>query len=56
MEKLLCFHNTRGYYVGCYLLGRVKRISVEYFPSETDCLQAIHEHRWTQRFQYNMLN
>ncbi len=45
----VCLHNTHGYFVGRWIMGRILRLSVEYFSSENTCLEAIKSKRWTRR-------
>ena len=42
-------HNRRGYFIGRWIMGHVKRMSLEYFPDERSCLQAKQTHSWTPR-------
>jgi len=42
-------HNRRGYFIGRWIMGHVKRMSLEYFPDERSCLQAMQTHSWTPR-------
>jgi hypothetical protein len=47
--KTLCMHDASGYFVGRWVMGTILRLSIEHYSSKVDCLQAIHERRWTRR-------
>jgi len=47
--KYACMHDCHGYFVGQLNMGRVQRLSLEYFPDEITCRQAIRSRRWTRR-------
>jgi len=42
-------HNRRGYFIGHWILGHVKRLSLEFFPDASSCMQAIQTRNWTRR-------
>ncbi|MDQ6966446.1 MAG: hypothetical protein Q9M23_05940 [Mariprofundaceae bacterium] len=42
-------HNQHGYFIGQWIMGHVKRLSLEYFPDTSACMQAIRKHNWTRR-------
>jgi len=45
----LCLHDRRGYFIGRIRMGRIERLSVEHFDSETQCQAAIATRRWRRR-------
>jgi len=47
--KYMCMHNSHGYFVGRWIMGRVLRLSVEHYADEWSCMQAIQEKHWTRR-------
>ncbi len=47
--KYMCMHNSYGYYVGRWIMGRMLRLSVEHYEDEQSCMRAIQEKRWTRR-------
>ncbi len=49
MAGLLCLHDRRGYFVGRIRMGRIVRLSVEHFATESQCRAAIASRRWTRR-------
>lgn len=44
-----CMHNEHGYFIGKWCMGHIRRLSLEYFPDASSCLQAIRNHNWTRR-------
>jgi len=42
-------HNHRGYFIGHWMLGHARRLSLEYFPDTGSCMQAIRNRNWTRR-------
>ncbi len=44
-----CMHNRHGYFIGHWTMGHVKRMSQEYFPDSSSCMQAIRSRNWTRR-------
>jgi len=44
-----CMHNHHGYFIGQWIMGHVKRLSLEYFPDASTCMQAIQTRNWTRR-------
>ncbi len=48
-DQVLCLHDRRGYFVGRIRMGRIERLSVERFDSESQCRTAIAARRWHRR-------
>jgi len=51
-NKYTCMHDHHGYFVGVWMLGKIKRLSLEYFADESSCVRAIQSRRWTRRSNY----
>ncbi len=51
-NKYTCMHDSHGYFVGLWVLGKIKRLSLEYFADESSCVQAIQARHWTRRSEY----
>jgi len=51
-NKYSCMHDHQGYFVGVWVLGKIKRLSLEYFANESSCVQAIQARHWTRRCEY----
>lgn len=42
-------HDRHGYFIGRCCMGRVRRLSREYFRDASSCLHAIRTCSWTRR-------
>ncbi|MDQ6971711.1 MAG: hypothetical protein Q9M30_03600 [Mariprofundaceae bacterium] len=48
-KEYACMHDRQGYFIGRRVMGQIKRLSLEYFPDESSCVQAIRARDWTPR-------